>query len=236
MSKHSKWAKIKRQKGVNDVKRGQLFSKLSRMITIVAKEGGRNPESNFRLRMAMDQALAENMPKENIERAIEKAASGDGGAGEALILDGHGPGKTAVAISVLTDNRNRTVSELRKILSDHGGSMGDAGSTAWNFERKGFLYFESVAEPEALELAAIDAEAEDVEADEHGVIVRVAPEKMSAAKEALEKNGYMPARAEITLSPKSTIELSERDKEHLEKLVEALDAHEDVTDIAVNAE
>src|SRR3954452_8691465 len=173
MSGHSKWATIKRKKGATDAKRGQLFTKLTREITVSASEGGGDADSNFRLRLAVQRARAENMPTDNIQRAIQRGAgSGEGGANfEEVTYEGYGPHGVALLVQTLTDNRNRTVSEVRSIFTKSGGSLGEAGSVAWMFDPRGLILIETGPkdDPDEISLTAIDAGAEDVQVDEEHV-------------------------------------------------------------------
>src|SRR5437016_7580354 len=174
MSGHSKWATIKRKKGATDAKRGQMFTKLTREITVAAKEGGGDLDSNFRLRLAVQKARAENMPADNIQRAIQRGAgAGEGGASfEEIMYEAYGPHGVAMLVQTLTDNRNRTVAEVRSIFTKAGGSLGETGSVAWMFDPRGLILIEphDGEDPDEISLAAIDAGAEDVQADDEGVV------------------------------------------------------------------
>src|SRR6476659_7680655 len=174
MSGHSKWATIKRKKGATDAKRGQLFTKITREITVAAKEGGGDPDSNFRLRLAIQKARAENMPADNVQRAIQRGTgAGDGSSNfDEIIYEGYGPHGVAFLVQTLTDNRNRTVSEVRNAFAKGGGSLGETGSVGWMFDQRGFILAEPKKgqSPDDLELAAIDAGAEDVQVDDEGQV------------------------------------------------------------------
>lgn len=235
MSKHSKWAKIKRQKGVTDVKRGVVFSKLSRGITIAAREGT-DPATNFRLRMAIDRALAENMPKDNIERAIERAAgAGDGVILESITIEARGTEGSAILIDVLTDNKNRSFGEIRTILSDHGCSTAEPGSFQWLFERRGQIIIEGVKDLEQAELDAIDAGAYEIDSDEETLEVVTQPDQLHSVTEALKNKNYQITSSQLIMHPKNTVTLSENDYEKLQQLVELLEDHPDTTSVTTNA-
>jgi YebC/PmpR family DNA-binding regulatory protein len=236
MSRHSKWAKIKRQKTVTDVHRGQIFTKLSRAITVAAREGGGDPATNVRLRIALDRALAENMPKENTQRAIERAVGTDADrATESLTLEGYGPGGTALIIEAVTDNHNRTVGEIRRLLLDAGGSLGGAGSTQWMFDRRGRLLFEHPQNQGAVELAAIDAGALDVSRDGAAVEILTPPETLHTIADTMVHMGYRPDVTEITLVPHSPVILPSPEEDRLQTLLENLEDHADVVDVTTNA-
>ena len=236
MSRHSKWAKIKRQKEVTDVRRGQVFTKLLRAITAAARDSGGDAATNVRLRMAIDRALAENMPRENIERAIERAVGGSGGAPtESLVIEGYGPSGAALLIEAVTDNRNRTIGEIRRMVSEAGGSLGGAGSTQWMFERRGRILFENLADAEAAELAAIDAGALETDRDGRAVEVLTMPEKLHTIATALTSSGYRPDTAEVILVPQNPLPLPEPALSAVDKLVSELEDHADVVDVTTNA-
>jgi YebC/PmpR family DNA-binding regulatory protein len=235
MSKHSKWAKIKRQKGVTDVKRGVIFSKLSRNITIAAREGT-DVATNFKLRMAVDRALAENMPKDNIERAIERAAkSEDGATLESLIIEARGPGGCALLIDVITDNRNRSFGELRKLLGDHACHPTEPGSMQWLFDRRGQIFIDNVTNLEQAELDAIDAGAAEIDTNETMLEVITNPEQLHAITEILRAKKYKITASELVMHPKTPIALVENDYNKLQELMEILEDHADVAVVTTNA-
>lgn len=235
MSRHSKWAKIKRAKTATDAKRGQLFSKLIRAITVAARDGG-DPETNPQLRLVMDRALAANMPKENITRAIERATgAGAEAAVTAFTLEGYGPGGAALLIDAVTDNRNRTVAEVRRILGNHGGSLGASGGVAWQFERRGLLTVESAADPDAVELAAIDAGALDTEREDADLDITTPPEQLKAVEAALKAKGFAPTFAQIANVPKRYTPLAPDAMKKLENLIAELEEHADVVEVTTNA-
>ena len=232
MSGHSKWAQIHRQKGVADTKRGALFTKLGKAITIAAKLGGGEAESNFRLRLAMDQAKAANMPKDNMERAI-KRGTGELGEGiiESIIYEGFGPDGTAFIIEALTDNRNRTSSALKHILTKYGGSLGGPGSVSWMFEPKGVIRIKEIKDE--LELELIDAGASDIVREDDGAIVYTAPDNLKKIKELLEKKGIKIEYAEMEQVAKEKKAVAGAE---IKKLFDELDENEDVNDFYTNAE
>lgn len=236
MSRHSKWAKIKRAKAVTDAKRGQLFSKLIRAISVAARDGGTDPETNPGLRFAMDRALAANMPKENITRAIERATgTGAEAAMSSFSLEGYGPGGAALLVDVVTDNRNRTVAEVRKILSTNGGSLGESGSVAWQFERRGLLIIENAPDPDAAELVAIDAGAVDIDREGSALDITAPPEKLKAVEGALRAAGVSVTSSQLTNISKQAVSLEPATIEKLEGLIGELEEHDDVVEVATNA-
>jgi YebC/PmpR family DNA-binding regulatory protein len=189
MSGHSKWAQIKRKKGVADVKKGAMFTRLGREIAIAAREGGGDPDSNFALRLAVDKARANNMPKDNIERAIKRGTGelSEGGQLEDVMYEGYGPGGAALLVQLLTDNRNRAASDIRHIFTRGGGNLAAANAVAWLFEKKGVITIENVKNAEELELRLIDAGADDLKVDGALVEAYCAPENLKAFREQLEK-------------------------------------------------
>ncbi len=238
MSGHSKWSTIKRQKGANDAKRGAIFTKLSREIIQAAKQGGGDPGMNFKLRLAIQRAKAQNMPNDNIERAIAKGTGG--GAEESLDeiqYEGYGPGGTAIIISALTDNRNRTVAEIRHQFSRAGGNLGENGSVAWQFEAKGLITIPANGkDPDDLALQAIDAGAEDVDIQEEMVEVKTDPSNLEPVRKALESSGLEIENADFALVPKVTVELDEKVAHQVLRLLEALEDLEDVQRVYSNAD
>jgi YebC/PmpR family DNA-binding regulatory protein len=239
MSGHSKWATIKRKKGAADARRGQLFTKLTREITVAAKEGGSDPESNFRLRLAVQRARAENMPADNIQRAIQRGAGGgEGGANyEEIMYEGYGPHGVAFIVQTLTDNRNRTVAEVRSIFTKAGGSLGETGSVGWMFEPRGLIYIEPQKGQDAddLSLAAIDAGAEDVSADEDGQLEIVTQfQDLKHVQDELTGAGMQVVNAERTMVPKTTMALDEKGMEQILRLIERLEELDDVQTVYTN--
>lgn len=238
MSGHSKWATIKRAKGATDAKRGALFTKLSREIIQAAKQGGGDPGMNFKLRLAVQRAKAANMPNDNIERAIAKATGGGPEDNMAEITyEGYGPGGTAILLAVLTDNRNRTVAEVRHQFSRAGGNLGENGSVAWQFEPKGLITVPvNGSDPEELALQAIDAGAEDVEVQGDVVEVRTEPSSLEDVRKALESAGLDIENADFAMVPKVMVELDEKAAHQALRLIEALEDLEDVQRVYSNAE
>lgn len=236
MSGHSHFAGIKHRKGVNDAKRAKIFTKLARPVTIAAQEGGGNPDTNFKLRMAIDKARQFNMPKENIERAI-KRGTGElkGAAIQEIIYEAKGPGNVLMLIGAATDNRNRTVSEIKSILNKLGGKMGEAGSSMWNFEQVGSILVEAGEKnKDELELIAIDAGARDIKMEENDLVIFTAPGDLQKIKNILEKEGIKILEAGLIFLPKSTAEIDENTQLDYEKLLEALDEQDDVSEIYDN--
>lgn len=238
MSGHSKWATIKRAKGATDAKRGALFTKLSREIIQAAKQGGGDPGMNFKLRLAVQRAKAANMPNDNIERAIAKATGGGNDENlEEITYEGYGPGGTAMLLSVLTDNRNRTVAEIRHQFSRAGGNLGENGSVAWQFEAKGLITVPvNGSDPEELALQAIDAGAEDVEVHGESVEVKTEPSALEEVRKALESAGLEIENADFAMVPKVTVELDEKGQHQALRLIEALEDLEDVQRVYSNAD
>ena len=238
MAGHSKWSSIKHQKGAKDAKRGALFTKLARAIQVAAKEGGGDPEGNAALANAIQKAKDASMPKDNIERAIAKGtgADSDAEAFEAVVYEGYGPGGVAFLVEALTDNRNRTGSEVRHIFSKHGGSLGEPGSVAWQFEKKGIVLVDAERYSEDDLMAAIDAGAEDVTQDETVWEVVAAPGDLQAVREALEAEGVELQNAELTMRPTTQVELDEAGAGKVLRLIEALDDQDDVNAVHANFE
>lgn len=237
MSGHSKWAQIKRAKGANDVKRGQLFTKLGREITIAAREGGGDPDGNARLRMAVDRAREANMPMETIQRAIQRGSGGGEGASlEEVTYEAYGAGGAALLIEATTDNRNRTVAEVRATLTRGGGSLGESGSVAWNFESRGIILAQTrdKADPEELALKAIDAGADDFSVDGQEVELLTDPAQLEDVRRAIETSGATVANAEVAMVPKTQIDLPNDQTTAVMRLVERLEDLDDVTRVYTN--
>ncbi len=242
MSGHSKWATTKRRKSAVDARRSDLFTKLGNLISVAARQGG-DPAMNFSLRMAIDKARSFNMPKENIERAIKRGLGEGGGAAlEEVIYEGFGPGKTAMMIECLTDNRNRTASEIKHLLEKHGGTFAGPGSVAWMFEKKGCLsaFAKATADKlqinnlEELELRLIDFGIEDIEIIDDEVVIYTKPEELQKTKENLEKAGVEVSSASIEYVAKEKKEISEEAAAGLEALINELDEHNDVKEYYLN--
>ena len=236
MAGHSKWAQIKRKKAVNDAKRGAKFTKLIREITVAARQGGGDPDGNPRLRTAIDAARAENMPYDNIERAIKKGTGELEGVNyDEAMYEGYGPGGAAIIVEVTTDNLNRSVAEIRHIFSRRGGNLGTPNSVAWMFERKGQIYVDSskYTEEAALE-AALEAGATDFATDGEQYVVSTDAASLHSVNQALRKAGVAPDSAEIAMVPSSTIQVGGDEAEKLLKLVEALEENDDVSNVFSN--
>ncbi len=238
MAGHSKWAQIKHKKAAADAKKGKIFSKLSKEITVAAKLGGGDPEKNPRLRTAIEKAREANMPSENIKKAIMKGTGELPGTNyEEAIYEGYGPGGVALMIEVLTDNKNRTVSEIRHIMSKHGGSMGEAGCVSWMFEKKGYILVDKtkINEDELMSIA-LEAGAEDMKNDpqEENYEIITAPEDLNKVKSAIESGGIQITLAEITMLPKNYVQLDEKDADQMLRLYEALEDHDDVQNVYAN--
>ena len=239
MGGHSHWSTIKRQKGASDAKRGQLFTKLSREVTIAAREGGADPTMNPRLRLAIDKAREGNMPADTIKRAIERGAGGGEGAAalQEIMFEGYGPGGVAILVQTLTDNRNRTVSDLRTTLTRGGGTLGEAGSVAWQFENKGLIALDADgADPEELALQAIDAGAEDVRVDGNFIEVYTVPMDLDRVRRALKDAGLKVTTAELYMVPKSTMPVDEKTAAQALRLLDQIEDLDDVQKVYSNAD
>jgi len=236
VSGHSKWATIKRKKGAADAKRGQLFSKLSRAILVAAKEGGPDPESNATLATAIQKARDNSMPKENIERAIQRGAgSGEGESYESILYEGYAPGGVAVICTILTDNRNRTASDLRFIFTKNGGSLGTPGSVAWQFDRKGVVMVDRAGvDEDGLMEVALTGGAEDISEDGEQWQITTEPTDFMAVREALEEAGIGYVSADLTMVPKTTVQPSEKEARQILRLIDALEENDDVQDVYSN--
>jgi YebC/PmpR family DNA-binding regulatory protein len=238
MSGHSKWSSIKHKKAATDAKRGKIFTKLIKEITVAARVGGRDVDANPRLRTAIQAAKSENMPKDNIERAIKKGTGELEGVNyEESIYEGYGPGGAAVLIESLTDNKNRTVADIRHIFSKAGGNMGESGCVAWMFDKKGYIAVDNKAvDEEALMEAALDAGAEDIREDDSNFEVITAPEDFEAVKTAIDSASIPYIVAEVTMLPQSTTFLKGKEAEQMVKLMEALEDCDDVQKVYTNAD
>jgi YebC/PmpR family DNA-binding regulatory protein len=237
VSGHSKWAQIKRAKGANDVKRGQLFTKLGREITIASREGGPDPGGNPRLRLAIDHAREANMPMDTIQRAIQRGAGGgEGAALEEAVYEAYGAGGAALLIEATTDNRNRIVAEVRATLTRGGGSLGEAGSVAWNFESRGIILAQAKngIDPEDLALKAIDAGADDFTVDGQEVEILTDPGQLDEVRRAIEGAGATVVHAEVAMNPKTQIDLPNDQTTAVLRLVERLEDLDDVTRVYTN--
>jgi len=236
MSGHSKWATIKRKKGAADARRGKVFTKLIREIATASRIGGGDPDSNARLRLAMEKARAANMPKDNIERAIKKGTGvGEVEAYEEVVYEGYGPGGAALYVETLTDNKNRTVGELRHALTKFGGNLGASGCVSYLFEKKGQLVFDRAdLDADALLEAALESGADDVIETGEAVEVVTAPARFDALRRALEAAGWKPASAGIVMAPASTVSIEGEAAESMLRLVDALEDLDDVQNVYAN--
>ena len=237
MSGHSKWSTIKRQKGANDAKRGALFTKVAREISVAARQGGGDPDANYRLRLAMEKARSVNMPADNIKRTIDKATGGgEAEQYEEIVYEGYGPGGVAVLVEAATDNRNRTAAEVRSIFTKAGGQLAGSGAVAWQFEPRGLI---AVApngqDADDVALAAIDAGADDVDTeDPEAIEIYTAPAELERVRQALEAAGVAIDSAESTMVAKQTVELDSAKARQALRLVEQLEDLEDVQRVTAN--
>ncbi|HLR52036.1 MAG TPA: YebC/PmpR family DNA-binding transcriptional regulator [Candidatus Avamphibacillus sp.] len=238
MAGHSKWSNIKRRKGAQDAKRGKIFMRHAKAIYTAAKEGGGDPDTNPNLRTAIENAQADNMPKDNIERNIKKATGTlEGVSYEEFTYEGYGPGGVAVIVDVLTDNRNRTASEVRHAFSKHGGNLGENGSVSFMFDRKGYIVIlneEGNIDEDEITLEAIEAGAEDITTEENVYEIFTTPNDFKDVCEHLKESGYELEEAEVTLIPQTYTSLNEKDEEKMLNLIEMLEDEEDVQEIHHN--
>ncbi|HJV36353.1 YebC/PmpR family DNA-binding transcriptional regulator [Geomonas sp.] len=235
MSGHNKWSTIKHKKGAADAKRGKVFTKLIKEITVAAKLGGADPDGNPRLRTAIDKAKAENMPKDNVERAIKKGVGGLEGVNyEETTYEGYGPGGTAVLVEVMTDNRNRTVSDVRSTFSKCNGNMGEAGCVSWLFDKKGLLVFSKATDFDKLFEASIEAGADDVTDEGEQFEVLTDPSAFNDVKAALESAGFKAESAEVTMIPQTMVKLEGKQAEQMLKLMDRLEDNDDVQNVYAN--
>ena len=238
MSGHSKWSSIKHQKGVADARRGQLFTKLTREIIVAVRQGDSNPETNFRLRLAVQRARDSNMPLDNIDRAIKRGSGTlEGVSLIEMVLEGYGPGGTAILVKALTDNRNRTLQEVRNIFSRHGGNLGESGCVAWLFDSKGLIAVKiDGSDADELALQAIDAGAEDVKVEDAYVEVYTRPEEMEKVRTALEKNNISVDSAELSMVPKTLVALDEKSALQALRLLDKLEELDEMQHVSSNAD
>jgi YebC/PmpR family DNA-binding regulatory protein len=238
MAGHSKWAGIKHKKAIVDARRGKLFTKLARQLTVAAKEGGGDPTGNPALALAIQKAKDASMPKDNIERAIAKGtgAGADAESFEAVLYEGYGPGGVALLVETLTDNRNRTGSEVRHLLSKHGGNLGEPGSVAYLFDKKGIVVVDGARYSEDDLLVAIEAGAEDIGTDDDMYEIITEPGDLAAVRGALEEAGIEFESAEVTQQPKTRVPLGEETAAKLMRLIDALEDNDDVGEVHANFE
>ena len=237
MSGHSKWSTIKRKKGAADAKRGKIFSKLIKEVTLAARLGGGDPEGNARLRQAIMVAKAENMPKENIERAIKKGAGEIGGTAsyEEIIYEGYGPGGVAVLIEVMTDNKKRAVSEIRHAFSKHGGNLGENGCVSWIFEKKGNIIFDKKETNEdALMELVLEAGGDDILEQENEYEVITDPDSFESVKEAIDNAGFKYVLAQLSMVSQNTVKLDGKQAEQMLRLMEQMEDCDDVQNVYAN--
>ena len=238
MSGHSKWHSIKHQKAVTDARRGQLFTKLTREIIVAVRNGGPNPDNNVSLRLAIQRARDASMPSDNIERAIKRASGATEGANLVeMVLEGYGPGGSAILVEALSDNRNRTIQAVRNVFSRGGGSLGEAGCVAWQFEPKGIVAVQTDNEDtEELVLRAIDAGAEDVTVESGVVEVYTRPEELEIVRAALEEGHIPVVSAELSMVPKATLELDEKAAMQTLRMMDKLEELDEVRRVSSNVD
>jgi YebC/PmpR family DNA-binding regulatory protein len=236
MSGHSKWHSIKHKKGALDAKRGKLFTKLIKELTVAARTGGGDPAANARLRKAISDAKAANMPNDTIDRAVRRGSGEEGGVNyEEITYEGYGPGGVALLIEAMTDNRNRTVAEIRHIFAKNGGNLGESGSVGWMFDKKGYLVVDKAAKSEdQLFDIAIDSGAEDIRDDEDNWEIITPPENLEAVQTAIKSAGVTPQVAEVEMVPQNYIKLEGSQASQMVKLMEALEDHDDVQKVSAN--
>lgn len=238
MAGHSKWANIKHKKAKVDAQKGKIFTKIGREIMVAVKEGGADPEANFRLKMVIQKAKENNMPGDNINRAIQKAAGGgDGSSYEEITYEWYGPGGVALMLNILTDNRNRTAGDIRHLFSKYGGNLGETGCVNWMFDKKGLIVIENEdgeIDEDELMLAVLDSGAEDIKGEDNYIEIITPPEQLQSVTDTLKENGYVFSTAEVTMLPQNTTSLNQEDGEKMMKLIDALEDHDDVQDVYHN--
>ena len=236
MSGHSKWSTIKRKKAATDAKRGKIFTQLIRELTVAAKEGGGNVDSNPRLRLAIENARSQNMPNANVERAIKRGTGELAGQSfEEVRYEGYGPGGVALMVDALTDNRNRTVGEVRHLLTKYGGNLGANGCVAYLFDQRGLLLFDTKSvDVDVLMEAAIEAGADDLDEEGGTLEIRTDPQDFDGVKRALGERGFSPMSAEISMIPQTTVAIGGKEAQAMLKLLEGLDDHDDVKQVYAN--
>lgn len=236
MSGHSKWANIKHKKGKMDAVRGKVTTKISREITVAVRMGGSDPTGNMRLKLALQKARENNIPKENIQRAIQKGSGSlEGSNYEEIKYEGYGPGGVAIMVDAMTDNRNRTAADVRHLFSKYGGNLGESGCVSWMFKQKGIFVVDGEGlNEEELMLMVLDAGAEDFEAVDDQFEITTDPDDFETVQEALEKNGIKTEVARITMVPETTSSLSGDDSVKMMKLMDALEDHDDIQEVYTN--
>lgn len=239
MAGHSKWNNIKQRKGAQDAKRGKIFQKLSREIYMAAKSGGSDPASNPSLRLVLDKAKAANMPNDNVQRAIKKATSaGEGDNYDEVVYEGYGPAGVAILVHALTDNKNRTATNVRVAINKNGGSLGETGSVAYMFDRKGYIAIVREGldvDEDTMLMSVLEAGGEELEASEEVFEIYTDASDFADVRDALEKEGYVLAQAELTMVPQMVTDLSEEHQAILETIVDALEDDDDVSDVYTSA-
>ena len=239
MSGHSKWANIKRKKGANDAIRGKITTKIGREITIAVRMGGADPTGNMRLKLALSKAKANNIPKDNIKRAIEKGlGNSESGNYEELMYEGYGPAGTAVMLDILTDNRNRTAADVRHLFSKHGGNLGQDGCVSWMFQKKAVFIVEKevFGDEDALMEIVLEAGADDMKSEDEVFEITADPDAYDAIEQALGEKGIETASAEITMVPENYVHVSGKDAEKVQNLIDALDESDDIQNVYSNVE
>ena len=239
MSGHSKWANIKHKKGKTDALKAKLATKIGREITVAARMGGADPTGNMRLKLALQKARENNIPKDNINRAIQKGlGASDGSNYEELIYEGYGPAGSAVMLEVMTDNRNRTAADIRHLFSKYGGNLGETGCVGWMFHKKAIFVVDKEAfdDEESLMMIALDAGAEDFKAEDDSFEITAAPEDFDAISQALEENNIETVESEITMIPDTTVKVEGKDAEKMQTLIDMLEEHDDVQNVYSNYE
>jgi len=237
MSGHSKWANIKRKKGANDAVRGKITTKIGREITVAVRMGGGDPIGNMRLKLALSKAKANNIPKENIQRAIQKGlGAADGSSYEEFSYEGYGPGGVAVMLDIMTDNRNRTAADIRHIFSKHGGNLGETGCVGWMFKQKAVFVVdkETFGDEDELLNIALEAGAEDMKSEDDVFEITAAPNDFEAIVNALGEKGIETISAEVTMVPDTTVKLEGKDAEKMMNMVDVLEEHDDVQNVYAN--
>jgi len=236
MSGHSKWHSIKHKKGATDAKRGKLFTKFIKEITVAARTGGGDPDANARLRKAILDAKAGNMPNDTIDRAVRRGTGAEEGVNyEEITYEGYGPGGVALLIEAVSDNRNRTVAEIRHMFSKNGGNLGEAGSVGWLFEKKGYIVVDKTAKPEEeLFEIAIEAGADDLRDDEDNFEIITSPENFEGVQSAIKSAGIEPQMAEISMVPQTYVKLEGSSAQTMLRLIEAIEDHDDVQKVYAN--
>jgi YebC/PmpR family DNA-binding regulatory protein len=236
MSGHSKWHSIKHKKGATDAKRGKLFTKFIKEITVAARTGGGDPDANARLRKAILDAKAGNMPNDTIDRAVRRGTGAEEGVNyEEITYEGYGPGGVAILIEAVTDNRNRTVAEIRHMLSKNGGNLGESGSVGWLFEKKGYIVVDKTAKPEDdLFEIAIEAGADDLRDDEDNFEIITSPDNFEGVQSAIKSAGIEPQMAEVSMVPQTYVKLEGGNAQQMLRLMEAIEDHDDVQKVYAN--